>query len=202
MSRYTGPKHRLCRAAGIALCGLAKCPVIKRNAAPPGIHGAKIRKKSSEFAIQLREKQKVKRIYQVQERQFKKYFEIASRKKTTTGQALLDLLETRLDNVVYRLNLAKTRYQARQLVSHGHVRVNDRKVNIPSYNVKIGDVISLSAKAANFDFIKKLSEETKDLKIPPWLTKKAMAAKVIAEPKREDIDAQVDERLIVEYYSR
>ena len=202
MARYTGPKHRLCRAEGIALCGLAKCPVIKRNAAPPGQHGSRIRRKSSEFAIQLREKQKVKRIYQVLERQFKKYFEIASRKKTTTGQALLALLETRLDNVIYRLNLAKTRYQARQLVSHGHVKVNDRKVTIASYNVRIGDVISLSTKAANFDFIKKLSEETKDLKIPSWLTKKAIVGKVVSEPKREDIDAQVDERLIVEYYSR
>ncbi len=202
MARYTGPKHRLCRAEGTALCGQANCPVIKRNAAPPGQHGVKMRKKSSDFAIQLREKQKVKRIYQVLERQFRKYFEIASRKKTTTGQALLNLLETRLDNVVYRLNLAKTRYQARQLVSHGHVMVNDKKVTIPSYNVKIGDIISLSGKAANFDFIKKLSEDTKDLTMPSWLSRKALVGKVAAEPKREDIDAQIDERLIVEFYSR
>lgn len=202
MARYTGPKHRFCRAEGVALCGSPKCPVVKRNAAPPGQHAVKRRKKSSEYAIQLREKQKVKRIYKVFERQFKKYFDIASRKKLATGEALLMILETRLDNVVYKLNLAKTREQARQLVSHGHIKVNDHKVTIPSYNVKIGDVISLSAKASNFDFIKELSEETKDLKVPSWLAKKAVVGKVISVPKREDIDAPIDERLIVEYYSR
>ena len=202
MARYTGPKHRHCRSAGLALCGSAKCPVIKRNAGPPGQHGSKGRKKSSEYAIQLREKQKVKRIYGVLERQFKKYYMMASRSKEATGEALLRIVETRLDNVVYRLNLASTRGQARQLVSHGHVSVNGTLLTIPSYNVKIGDVIAMSAKAANFNFIKKLTEEKKDLKLPSWLDKKATVGKIASLPKREDIDAEIDERLIVEYYSR
>ena len=202
VARYTGPKHRLCRAEGIALCGSPKCPVIRKNAGPPGEHGPKRRKKSSEYATQLREKQKVKRIYGVLERQFKKYYEMASRSKEATGEALLRILETRLDNVVYRSNLASTRQQARQLVSHGHILVNGRRVTISSYNVKIGDVISLSAKAANFDFIKKLTEEKKDLNLPSWLSKKATVSKIMAAPKREDIDAEIDERLIVEFYSR
>lgn len=202
MARYTGPKHRLCRAEGIALCGLPTCPVIKKNAGPPGQHGQKGRRKLSEYGIQLREKQKVKRIYGVLERQFEKYFNMASRKKAATGDALLNILETRLDNVVYRLNLARTRYQSRQLVSHGHIKVNDKRVTIPSYNVKIGDVISLSQKASNFDFIKKITEETKTINLPDWLEKKAAVGKIKSMPKREDIDAEINERLIVEFYSR
>jgi small subunit ribosomal protein S4 len=152
--------------------------------------------------MQLREKQKVKRIYGVLERQFKKYYEMASRSKEATGEALLKILETRLDNIIYRLNLAYTRQQARQFVSHGHVQVNGKKVTISSYNAKIGDIVSLSAKAANFDFIKKLTEEKKDLKLSSWLSKKATVGKIMAMPKREDIDAEIDERLIVEFYSR
>ena len=202
MARYTGPKHRLCRAEGIALCGLPTCPVIKKNAGPPGQHGQKGRKKLSEYGVQLREKQKVKRLYGVLERQFEKYFNMASRQKTTTGDALLNILETRLDNVVYRLNLARTRYQSRQLVSHGHVKVNGKKVTIPSFNVKIGDVITLSDKASNFDFIKKISEDTKSVNLPTWLEKKATVGKIKSMPKREDIDAEINERLIVEFYSR
>lgn len=202
MARYTGPKHRLCRAEGIALCGLPTCPVIKKNAGPPGQHGQKGRRKLSEYGVQLREKQKVKRIYGVLERQFEKYFNMASRQKATTGEALLNILETRLDNVVYRLNLARTRYQSRQLVSHGHIKVNDKRVTIPSYNVKIGDVISLSTKASNFDFIKKISEDTKSIDLPAWLEKKATVGKIKSMPKREDIDAEINERLIVEFYSR
>ncbi len=202
MARYTGPKHRLCRAEGTALCGLPTCPVIKKNAGPPGQHGQKGRRKLSEYGIQLREKQKVKRIYGVLERQFEKYFNMASRKKDATGDALLNILETRLDNVIYRLNLARTRYQARQLVSHGHVKVNDKRVTIPSFNVKIGDIISLSDKASSFDFIKKISEDTKSVNLPNWLEKKATVGKIKSLPKREDIDAEINERLIVEFYSR
>ena len=202
MARYTGPKHKLCRAEGIALCGSPKCPVIRKNAGPPGQHGAKGRRKLSEYGIQLREKQKVKRIYGVFERQFKKYFDIANRKKAATGEALLQILETRLDNAIYRLNLASSRPQARQLVSHGHVTVNGKRVTIPSYNVKIGDVISLAPKAANLDFIKKLTEETKEANLPSWITKKATVGKIVSLPKREDLGAEINERLIVEYYSR
>lgn len=202
MARYTGPKHKLCRAEGVALCDSLKCPVIRRNAPPPGQHGAKGRRKLSEYGIQLREKQKVKRMYGILERQFKKYFSQAASKKAATGEALLQILETRLDNAVYRLNLASSRQQARQLVSHGHIQVNGKKVTIPSYNVKIGEVISLSPKAANLTFIKKLSEDTKDLELPSWLTKKALVGRIESLPKREDVVADVNERLIVEYYSR
>lgn len=202
MARYTGPKHKLCRAEGVALCGSAKCPVIRRNAFPPGQHGPKGRRKLSEYGIQLREKQKVKRMYGVLERQFKRYYNSASRKKSATGEALLQILETRLDNVVYRLSLASSRSQARQLVTHGHVLVNGKKVTIPSINVKIGDIISLSSKAANFDFIKKLAQDTKDVNLPSWFEKKATVGKIIVLPKREDIDPNINENLIVEYYSR
>lgn len=202
MARYTGPRHKLCRAEGVALCGLAKCPVLKKNAGPPGQHGPKGRKKLSDYGIQLREKQKVKRMYGILERQFKKYFKIASGKKTATGEALLQILETRLDNTIYRLNFAASRQQARQLVSHGHVLVNEKKVTIPSFNVKIGDVIALSPKVANSSFIKKLIETTKDSKKPSWLEKRATVGRVISLPKREEIDIDINESLIVEYYSR
>ena len=202
MARYTGPKHKLCRAEGVALCGSQKCPVVRRNASPPGQHGQRGKRKQSEFGIQLREKQKVKRMYGVLERQFQKYYDQASRKKAATGEALLGLLETRLDNTIYRLNLASSRPQARQLVSHGHVQVNSKKVNIPSYNVKIGDVVSLSQKASNLGFIRKLSEETKEAVVPAWLERKATVGRVKEYPKKEDIDAEINERLIVEFYSR
>lgn len=202
MARYTGPKHRLCRAEGVALCGLASCPVVKKSAGPPGQHGQKGRRKISEYGIQLREKQKVKRIYGVYERQFQKYFQKAAKTKAATGEALLQILETRLDNVIYRLNLARTRYQARQLVSHGHVFVNGTKVTIPSFNVKIGDIITLSEKASNWDFIKKILEDSKDANLPVWLEKKVTAGKVKSMPKKEDLDLEVNESLIVEFYSR
>lgn len=202
MARYTGPKHKLCRAEGVALCGLPKCPVLRKNAGPPGQHGQKGRRKVSEYGLQLREKQKVKRIYGVFEKQFKKYYNLASRKRANTGENLLGILETRLDNVIFRLNLANSRYQARQLVSHGHVLVNGKKVTIPSFNVKIGDVISLSAQAANLDFIKKMAQDNKDAKLPSWLEKKATVGKITAMPARDDIDIAINENLIIEYYSR
>ena len=202
MARYTGPKHKLCRAEGVALCGLAKCPVTRRNAGPPGQHAQKGHRKPSEFKIQLREKQKAKRTFGVLERQFQRYYQLASRQKGSAGEAILKILETRLDNVVYRLNLARTRFQARQLVSHGHVTVNGQKVTIPSYNVKIGDIIALADKTANLDFIKKLTEETKNVKMPPWLEKKALVGKISSMPKRDDIPEDINEKLIVEFYSR
>ena len=202
MARYTGPRHKLCRAEGVALCGLPKCPVTKKNAGPPGQHGQKGRRKLSEYGIQLREKQKVKRMYGILERQFKNYFNSAAGKKAATGEALLLLLESRLDNALYRLNFAASRQQARQLISHGHVTVNGKKVTIPSYNVKIDDVIALSPKAANLSFIKKLNEATKDLILPSWLEKKATVGKINSLPKRDEIDIDINERLIVEYYSR
>lgn len=202
MARYIGPKHKLCRTEGVAICGLQNCPVIKKNAGPPGQHSQKGRKKLSDYGVQLREKQKLKRIYGIMEKQFKKYYQIASRKKAATGEMLLSLLETRLDNVVYRLGLAASRRQARQLVSHGHVTVNGKKVTIPSFNVNVGDIISLSPKAANLESIKKLQEQSKDAKIATWLDKKAVVGKIKSLPTREDIDFSVNEQLIVEYYSR
>ncbi len=202
MARYTGPKHKLCRAEGVALCGSAKCPVVRKNAGPPGQHSQKGRRKQSEYGIQLREKQKVKRMYGVLERQFSKYYNWASRKKGSTGDTLLQILETRLDNVIYRMNLAFSRPQARQLVSHGHVTVNDKKVTIPSYNVKMGDIVALSQKTAGSDFAKQVSEASKDEKLPGWLEKKATVGKILALPKRDDINEEINERLIVEYYSR
>lgn len=201
VARYTGPKHKLCRAEGAAICGLPKCPVIRRNAGPPGQHSQKGRRKRSEYGIQLREKQKAKRMYGLLERQFKRYYDIAARQKVATGEALLNLLESRLDNVIYRLNLAETRPQARQLVSHGHARVGGKKVTVASYNVKMGDVVSLSGKASNLNFVKKLAED-KNRTIPSWLEKKATVGKVKSMPKREDVDVDINERLIVEYYSR
>ncbi len=150
----------------------------------------------------MREKQKVKRIYGVLERQFRRYYFAASFKKKATGEALLQILETRLDNVVYRLNLAISRQQARQLVSHGHIAVNGKKVTIPSFNVKIGDIVTLSGKASNFDFIAKIAQETKDMPLPQWLEKKATVGKIKSLPQREDIDVDINEKLIVEYYSR
>lgn len=201
MARYTGPKHKHCRAEGVALCGLPKCPVIRKNAGPPGQHAQKRMRKRSEYGVQLREKQKVKRMYGVLERQFRRYYNIASHQKAATGEALLQILESRLDNTVYRLNLAETRPQARQLVSHGHVYVGDRKVTIPSYNVKIGDIVSLSDKASNFRSVIKLAED-KDRTLPKWLEKKATVGKVKSVPQKDDIDIDINERLIVEYYSR
>jgi small subunit ribosomal protein S4 len=176
--------------------------VTRKNAGPPGQHGQKGRRKLSEYGIQLREKQKVKRMYGILERQFKNYFNSAAGKKAATGEALLLLLESRLDNALYRLNFAASRQQARQLISHGHVTVNGKKVTIPSYNVKIDDVIALSPKAANLSFIKKLNEATKDLILPSWLEKKATVGKINSLPKRDEIDIDINERLIVEYYSR
>ena len=202
MARYTGPKHKLCRAEGTALCGSPKCPVIRRNAPPPGQHGQKGRKKLSEYGMQLREKQKVKRMYGIFERQFQRYYRNASKKKAATGEALLQILESRLDNVIYRLNLASSREQARQLVSHGHIFVSGQKVTIPSFSVKIGDVITLSQKAVNFQFIKKIADDSKDLKPPEWLERKAAAGKILAIPQRESIEEPVNEKLIVEFYSR
>lgn len=201
MARYTGPKHKLCRAEGVALCGLPTCPVAKKNAGPPGQHSQKGRRKQSEYGIQLREKQKVKRTYGVLERQFTKYFNWASKQKGATGETLLKILETRLDNVVYRLRLAETRPQARQMVNHGHIFVNDKRVTIPSYNVKIGDVVSLSPKILKTVFIKKLIED-KDNKLPEWLERKVSVGKIKSMPKREDLQEDINERLIVEYYSR
>lgn len=201
MARYTGPKHKQCRREGIKLCDSPKCPVERKGAVPPGQHGLRRSRKPSNFAIQLREKQKVKRYYGVLERQFSKYYEWAT-KTESAGSTLLTLLETRLDHVVYLLGFAPTKRMARQLVNHGHILVNGKRVDIPSYNVSPGEVISISAKAGDIPTVAETIKNTKESAIPTWLERKAGAGLVKAKPEREQITFPIEEQLIVEYYSR
>ena len=208
MARYTGPSCRLCRREGQKLflkgerCYSGKCALEKRSYAP-GQHGQG-RSKNSEYGQQLREKQKAKRFYGVLESQFRSYFEMAERRQGQTGENLLSILESRLDNVVYRLGFAMSRAEARQLVSHGHFTVNGRKVNIPSYQVKPGMVIALKESSRSIERFKMNLEANEFHVIPKWLEfdKNNMVGKVVAVPAREDIDLPVEERLIVELYSK
>lgn len=208
MANYTGPVCRLCRREGIKLflkgtrCYSAKCAVDKRTYAP-GQHGQGRRPKVSDYGHQLREKQKARRIYGVLERQFRGYFAQATRSKGVTGERLLQLLELRLDNVVYRLGFADSRNQARQLVNHGHFMVNGRRVDIPSYLVKENDQISVRENSRNTAYFKGL-ESLGQRTVHEWLRLEAanLTGYVIRLPKREDIDIPVQEHLIVEKYSR
>lgn len=197
--RYTGPKDRLSRREGFDLFG--KGPKLTRINVFPGVHGPKGGSGSSQYGKQLREKQKVKRLYGITETQFRKYVETAFKIKGNTGQAILLLLEKRLDNVVYRLGFAPTRSSARQLVGHGHVLVNDRKINIASYQVHINDSIMIDAKAISIPEVEK-ALEVKDIKIPEWLQRKAVVGKITKNPAREDIGESINEQDIVEFYSR
>ena len=208
MARYTDASCRLCRREGQKLflkgarCYTDKC-AIARRAYAPGQHG-QARKKQSEYGLQLREKQKAKRFYGVLENQFRTYYEEASRKKGITGENLLFILESRLDNIVYRLGLATSRAEARQFVTHEHFRVNGKKVNVPSYLVKVGDVISVaqnSKESARFD---QILDVTNGRVVPSWLEFDAetLTGKVVALPTREEVDAPVQEHLIVELYSK
>ena len=207
MARYTGAVCRQCRREGQKLflkgerCYTGKCALERRSYAP-GQHGQG-RKKVSEYGKQLRTKQFAKRYYGVLEGQFHKYFEEADRQKGITGENLLVLLERRLDNVVYRVGFGASRPMARQLVLHGHIRVNGKKVNIPSYLVKAGDVITIREKSAESEYFKGLREGTGKV-MPAWLTIDAqnLKATVEAMPKREDIDLTIQENLIVELYSK
>jgi small subunit ribosomal protein S4 len=199
MAKYTGPKDRLSRREGFDLFG--KGAKLTRLSVPPGVHGPKGTRRPSQYGRQLREKQKIRRIYGVLERQFRKYIKQALKVKGNTGEELLILLEKRLDNVIYRLGFAPTRIMARQLVSHRHVLVNDRKVNIPSYQVKKGDVVVLTSRAMEIPVIRKLLEN-KDINIPDWLKRKGAVGKVAEEPKREDIIEPISEQDVVEFYSR
>ena len=208
MARYTGSVCKICRREGEKLflkaerCLSDKCSFNRRSYAP-GQHGQS-RRKLSEYGMQLREKQKLRRIYGLLEAQFARYFKLADRKKGVTGEVLLQLLETRLDNVVYRLRLAGSRREARQLVRHGFFTVNDRKVNIPSYQVKPGDVIKLKEGATNSTLIKGILEANNGQNIPEWLEldTNSWTARVNFIPSRDQIDVPVQEQLIVEYYSR
>ncbi len=208
MARYTGSVCRLCRREGTKLflkgdkCYSPKCTFNVRPT-PPGQHGQARQRKVSEYGIQLREKQKCRRAYGIMEGQFQRYYEKASNMRGVTGENLLALLERRLDNVVYRLGLGDSRPQARQFVLHGHVRVNGQKVNIPSFLVKEGDVITLRERSKEMEHFKALKEGTGRI-VPKWLTLDAenLTANVAAAPRREDIDMTINEQLIVEYYSR
>lgn len=208
MARYTGAVCRLCRREGQKLflkgqrCYSDKCSINKRAYAP-GQHGQG-RKKLSEYGLQLREKQKAKRFYGVLESQFAHYFELASKKKGITGDNLLQILESRLDNVIYRLGFGLSRAEARQLVLHGHFLVNGKKVDIPSYLVKEGDVITLKDKSRGLPKIKAVLEATEGKNIPKWLELDAdrTQAKVVTLAQRDDIDLDIEEHLIVELYSK
>ena len=207
MARYTGAVCRLCRREGEKLflkgerCLTDKCPVTRRGTAP-GQHGAAQSRKNKEYNMQLREKQKAKRYYGVAEKQFRNYFEVASKQAGQTGENLLCLVERRFDNVVYRMGLAESRNEARQLVLHAHFTLNGKKANIPSILVKVGDVITL--KASDSEKIKSLVELMNAKTFPKWLEvdKTNCSAKVVALPTREDIDFPFQEHLIVELYSK
>jgi small subunit ribosomal protein S4 len=199
MARYTGPKDRLSRREGFDLFG--KGGKLTRLSVPPGVHGPKGTRMSSQYGKQLREKQKVKRLYGILERQFRKYVEQALKSRGNTGETLLSILERRLDNVVYRLGFADSRPAARQIVSHRHVLVNGKKVNIPSYRVKAGETISLDTKALSMPTTKKLLSDEK-YKAPEWLKRKAAVGKVERDPKIEDMTEPISTQDIVEFYSR
>jgi small subunit ribosomal protein S4 len=210
MARYRDAVCRLCRREGGKLflkgdrCFKPSCAIEKRGTNPPGQHGAARRKMLAGYGQQLREKQKVKRIYFVLEKQFRNYFEKALRQKGVTGENLLFMLERRLDNVVYRSGFSTSRRQARQLVNHGHVTVNDRKVNIPSFQVKVGDIVAVKEKSHKNVHVEGAWQTAAGRGRPSWLSAgdKDLTVTVAASPKREDIDANINEQLIVELYSK
>ncbi len=209
MARYTGAVCRLCRREGMKLflkgskCFSEKCPIENRNFAP-GQHGKDRKAKIVGYGLQLREKQKAKRIYFTNEGQFRNYYEKASNATGVTGELLLQSLERRLDNVVYRLGFGTSRRQARQIVRHGHIQVNGRKVDIPSYQVKAGDEIAVRESAKQLPVIVAALEYTSHQPAPNWLevNRETLTGRVTAIPKREDINLPVNEQLIVELYSK
>ena len=208
MAKYTESKCRLCRREGAKLflkgdrCYKSTCPFERRPVAP-GVH-ANMRKKVSEYGLQLREKQKVKRIYGVLEGQFRMYYEKADRMKGITGENMLVLLERRLDNVVYRMGFAASRAQARQLVTHSHFTVNGKKVNIASYQINLGDVVAVNEPRKENAYFTALKQLEKNAAMPKWVEfdPETLTGKVVALPTREDIDAQITEQMIVELYSK
>lgn len=212
MARYTGPVCKLCRREGEKLflkgarCLSPKC-AFERRSYPPGQHGREnqFRKgRASDYLMQLREKQKARRIYGIMEEQFSRYFEKASRSKGLTGANLLILLERRLDNTIYRLGMAASRSQARQIVQHGHILLNGRKTNIPSALVSAGDAIAVRPQSTRRTYFKDLRQELDERRVPGWLSVDVanLGAKVLNLPNRDDIDVSLNEQLIVEYYSR
>lgn len=208
MARYTDSVCKLCRREGQKLflkgsrCYSEKCSVARRSYGP-GQHGQG-RKKNSEYGLQLRAKQKARRFYGVGEKQFLHYFELGARKTGVTGENLLRLLESRLDNIIYRLGWASSRPQARQMVVHSHFAVNGRKVNIPSFLVKDGDVVSVRGNRRDKESVKAIIEANASRPVPKWidLNRETLEAKILSLPSREEIDAPVEEQLIVEFYSK
>jgi small subunit ribosomal protein S4 len=201
MARYTGPKCRACRRARTQLCQSKRCAV-ERRPYPPGEHG-RGRVRESDYQIQLREKQKLRTMYGVLEKQFRRYYEEAARRPGITGENLLQMLEQRLDNVVWRSGLAATRPQARQLVNHGHFRVNGKKVDIPSYQVRPGDVITPKDRSKDLIVIQH-SVDTQDRLVPDWIVVSTDDRQITVNdhPRRDQIDTDINEQLIVELYSK
>ncbi|MFA0735006.1 MAG: hypothetical protein LASZOEIN_001209 [Candidatus Fervidibacter sp.] len=207
MGRYIGPVCRLCRREGVKLflkgekC-VTKC-VLDRRRQPPGQHG-ELRRKQTEYGKRLREKQKLRRIYNVREEQFVRYFDMATKMPGNTGENFLQLLERRLDNVVYRLGFALSRNHARQLVVHGHIMVNGRTVDIPSYLVDVGDVISVKEDMRDNPDVRMALEVRGEWTVPSWLSRdsESLTGRVLSLPTRDQIDVPVDENLVVEFYSR
>ncbi len=202
MARYTGPKNKLARKVGEDL-GLKTnaLKVARRLMIRPGQHGHRGRRKVSDYGLQLQEKQKVKYIYGILEKQLSRLYKEASKNPTATGLALLGLLERRLDNVIYRAGWAPTRSSARQLVSHCHVQVNGKKMNIPSYRVSVNDVINLKNKSMKIPYIAVLLKD-ESISAPEWIKRKGAVAKIVSLPTRDDAIERIDEQLVVEYYSR
>ena len=200
MARYTGPKHRLARREGVNVLDKTSASLQRRLGIPPGMHGRKRKRRLSEYGLQLREKQKAKVIYGILEKPFKKLITNVANQKGDTGELLLSLLETRLDNLVYRLGFGKTRYMSRQMVTHGHVLVNGEKMSIPSYQVKEKDVITISETMQKNPDIMKLAEIEQH--ILPFLKKDGKKGTLLRMPKREDIEVPFNTQQIIEYYSR
>ena len=196
MARYTGPKHKLARREGVNILDKSSASLQRRLNIPPGVHGRKGKRRPSEFGTQLREKQKAKAMYGLLEKQFARLVKSVESQKGDSGELLLSLLETRLDNLVYRSGFAKTRFMARQMVSHGHVFIDGKRMSIPSYQVKIFDTITFSK-----DFLVAIPE---DFVLPSWLSfnKKDNSVKILANPKREDVQESINEQLVIEFYSR
>lgn len=201
MARYTGPRHKACRRARTPLCQSKRCPV-ERRPYPPGEHG-RGRVRESDYLIQLREKQKLRTMYGVLEKQFRNYYKEAARRGGITGDTLLQLLEQRLDNVVWRSGLAATRPQARQMVNHGHFQVNGKKVDIASFQVRPGDVVSVKEKSKDLIMIQH-AIDTQDRPVSDWLSVDPDARRITmnSQPRRDQIDTDINEQLIVELYSK
>ncbi|HEX9783590.1 MAG TPA: 30S ribosomal protein S4 [Opitutaceae bacterium] len=202
MARYTGPTTRISRRFGQPIFGPSKA--LEKRSYPPGVHGPRSRRKNSEYAIGLMEKQKLRYMYGLLERQFRRIFAIAKNERGVTGERFMQLLETRLDSVVYLLGFARTRRASRQFVNHGHIRVNGRKVDIPSYQLKESDEITVKDSSNARQLATRCMEETRVRNVPPWLTRHDDAMRGVVErlPVRDEMDPTINDQLIVEFYSR